>query len=461
MSLFEAVRNNKNLIYVDDGDHGQEYPFNELPLFELPENDHKQLAFLYLDNSIAAITVFWSFMKSNHAVALLSPNLQENFKSELERLYNPFYIYDPARSNVENYHADILNGASIFVNKNKKKSKSLINEEIKLLLNTSGTTGSPKFVKLSGKNLLANAHSIVDYLPVKEDDVTPLNLPIYYSYGLSVLTTNSLKGGKIVCSNIDVLNRIFWQKMSAYGYTSIAGVPFVYEMLERIGFRKKSYSSLRYLSLAGGKLDKHILEKFAGYAQENNISFYAMYGQTEATARMSYVPPEFLINKLGSIGIPIKDGHFVIDDGNGELCYHGPNVFGGYVSQPSDLETYNQPALLHTGDLASVDNDGYYYITGRLKRIVKLFGIRINLDEIETIIAARFSNAIKCVGINDKILLILLTNNSVDRNELSVYLSDMTKLHPSVIKVDFIDEYPLSQNGKVDYNKIVELYGTN
>jgi long-chain acyl-CoA synthetase len=458
MSLFEAVSANKELVYIDDLDQGKEYSFDQLPLFSPPLPEGRTLAFLYLDNSLESIVVFWSFMRSNAAVALLSPNMSGVYKQQLEELYLPYYIYDPSRSEVELFDVIACN-EKISIFRAKNGHKYAIHDKIKVLLNTSGTTGSPKFVKLSDKNLLSNALSITDYLPITSSDVTQLNLPIYYSYGLSVLTTNSLKGGKIVCSNLDVLNKAFWEKMKEYSYTSIAGVPFAYEMLERIGFRKSDYPSLRYLTVAGGRLEQPIMEKFAHYCAEKNIAFYVMYGQTEATARMSYVPASNLLNKIGSIGIAIKDGHFELDKETGELCYSGPNVFGGYVTEPGDLATYEQPALLHTGDLARMDDDGYYYITGRVKRIIKLTGTRVNLDEIETIVAAQFGKPVKCVGIDDKMLVIAVTDKDMDAIAVIDHLAEVTKLRPAFMKVFYLEEYPLSQNGKVDYNKIAELYG--
>jgi long-chain acyl-CoA synthetase len=458
MTLFEAVSANKELVYIDDSDQGREYPFSQLPLFSLAKTETRPLAFLYPDNSINSIIAFWSFMRSNAALALLSPGMTETYKQQLEALYTPTYIYDPTRSAVGSLDT-VAYSDTLSIYKSKEAQTYTIHEKVKLLLNTSGTTGSPKFVKLSEENILSNARSIADYLPINASDVTPLNLPVYYSYGLSVLTTNSIKGGKIVCSNLDVLNKTFWEKMKEYGYTSLAGVPFVYEMLERIGFRKNDYPSLRYLSVAGGRLEQPIMEKFAQYAAERNIAFYVMYGQTEATARMSYVPADKLLDKIGSIGIAIKDGRFELDKDTGELCYAGPNVFGGYVTDPADLASYEQPALLHTGDLARVDDEGYYYITGRVKRIIKLMGTRVNLDEIEAIVAAHSGKAVKCIGVNDKILVIAVTDEDIDASLLLNQLAAVTKLHPAFMKVHYLKEYPLSQNGKVDYNKIAELYG--
>lgn len=453
--LYSKVSENPNLRYVDDNT-GKEYTLAGLPDVQVGESE-KGVAFLYLDNSLTSIAVFWSFMKSNQVIALLSPTLTPAFKDDLEALYKPLYVYDPSRNHISGY--EYAGGSEeIRIWKRATAEHVAIDERIKLLITTSGTTGSPKFVKLSEKNLLANANSICSYLPVNGEDVTPLNLPVYYSYGLSVLTTNSLKGGKVVCSNIDILNGAFWERLEKYGYTSIAGVPYLYEMLERIGFRKKQYPSLKYFTQAGGKLQEPLVKKFGEYAAEYGIQFFVMYGQTEATARMSYVPADELLNKVGSIGKPIKDGSFVIDAETNELCYKGPNVFGGYVNGPQDLATYEQLEHLNTGDIARVDDDGYYYITGRLKRFVKLFGTRVNLDEVETIAYNHFGKVVKCFGVNDKVMVMSVLAGSIEGAELVSFIADQTKIHPSVLKAMNVEEYPLTQNGKVNYTELSAIY---
>ena len=188
-----------------------------------------------------------------------------------------------------------------------------LHADLKVLLSTSGTTGTPKLVKLSEANLRANAQSILAYLPIKQDDVTPLNLSICYSYGLSVLTSNSLAGGTIVCTNKDILSKDFWADFEKLGYTTLAGVPYIYEMLNRIGFLKKNYPQLRYMTQAGGKLSSKLAEVFSTHLKSQNKDFFIMYGQTEATARMSYLHPSYIESKIDSIGKAIPNGTFSID----------------------------------------------------------------------------------------------------------------------------------------------------
>jgi len=456
MNLFDLASNNKKLKFIDD-ENQLEFNLKDLPELGL-DQEPKKLIFAYLDNSIQSILVFWTLMKINHCIALLPPNISLNFKIELESLYQPSYIFDNSRNIINGNEKININSIQFF--KTIIESKNIIHKSTKILISTSGTTGSPKFVKLSEENLISNANSITEYLPINESDVTPLNLPIYYSYGLSVLTSNSIKGGKIVCTNDDVLKKSFWEKFEKLGFTSFAGVPFVYEMLDRIGFTKKTYASLRYFTQAGGKLHENLVIKYGEYAISNKVSFYVMYGQTEATARMSYLPPNLILQKTGSIGKAIPNGEFILDTETNELCYKGSNVFGGYVEKPSDLEIFESNDVLKTGDIAKVDDDGYFYIIGRIKRFTKLFGNRINLDEVENIIAKQLNIITKCIGVNDKNLIIFCSDNSVDLKNLNQFISSELKIHVSVIKSFYIEQFPLTNNGKINYTALTELYVT-
>lgn len=455
MKLYNYALLNSSLEFID-AENGKVFLLNELSKLNF-DSESKALVFAYLDNTIESISIFWSLMRSDHCIALLSPSISIHFKEELEYLYKPKFVYDKTREELTAYNRIVEKGIYYF--KAKTTIENKIDSHIKLLLSTSGTTGSPKFVKLSEGNLISNAVSICDYLPIRESDVTPLNLPIFYSYGLSILTSNALKGGKIVCSNDDLMKKEFWENFQKFGYTSFGGVPFVFEMLDRIGFTKKDYNSLRYFTQAGGKLQDVLVKKYAEYAQKNQLKFYVMYGQTEATARMSYLPSEDLLKKIGSIGKPIFNGSFEIDTNTSELCYSGPNVFGGYVEKLNDLTFFDKASVLRTGDLARVDEDGYYFITGRLKRVAKIFGNRINLDEIESILYKKFKQDFKCVCINDKDLLILTDIYDNDLIGAKDFVSKELKLHISVIKTKIIESIPLTVNGKVDYKELINIYG--
>jgi long-chain acyl-CoA synthetase len=396
MYLFNSIKQNKTLLFID-AKTKEEYVLSNI-LFNLNiiEKTEKQLVFLYCKNQIHSVGMYLSLLKGNFTIALLNEELNESLKIELEYLYRPSIIIDDARVLVKTYKKVAIQSNThktlIFL---LEKNKNInIHHNVKILLSTSGTTGSPKFVKLSEENIFQNTISIVDYLPIIKEDVTPLNLPIFYSYGLSVLHTNATKGGVIVCNTDDVLSKNFWRQFEEFGFTSIAGVPFLYEMLDRIGFRKKQYPTLRYISQAGGHLNRKIKQQFFDYCLENSLIFYVMYGQTEASARISYVQSNRLSEKINSIGKAILNGKLILDSETQELLYEGPNIFGGYASSIVDLSIWENIKQLHTGDLAEKDKDGFYFITGRIKRFIKAFGSRINLDELELLLK------LKIEGIN-------------------------------------------------------------
>lgn len=452
--LIELISKNTALKFID-AETENAFTLTEILNSKISEKLRvpRSLSFLYLDNSCNSISTLLNFINTSHVTVLLNTKLNEKLKRNLEQIYSPSFIYDPERNAIEDYSNYDTN---LFY---KSTPTPQLHPELKLMLSTSGTTGSPKFVKISENNLVENALSIINYLPIKATDTTPINLPVYYSYGLSVLTSNSFAGGKIICSNKDILQKEFWQEMEKFGYTSLSGVPYFYEMLNRLGFTKKKHPTLRYLTQAGGKLNEKMLNIFSEYSTQNAIDFYVMYGQTEATARMSYLAPTLLRSKKGSIGKPIKNGQFNIISETGELVYEGPNVFGGYAEKVEDLATFETNKKLHTGDIAEMDTDGYYYIKGRLKRIAKIFGNRVNLDEIEQLLKNNFQqNQFVCAGLNDQFLLMGITGSDKNENEIRQFISDTLKIHPTVIKTAFISELPLTANGKPDYAKLAELF---
>ncbi len=443
---------------IIDAVNGKEYLWADVANAALLPDLQAQLAFLYLDNSANSLLAFFQFYSAGAALVLLPKNLQQERKETLESTYNPGIIYDASRNKIKNYISEI-NGLLSWFTSEIGNQKSVIHSSIKILLSTSGTTGSPKLVKLSEENLLANADSILGYLPITTTDITPLNLPIYYSYGLSVLTTNAIGGGTMVCGLADVIQMAFWQQWEQFGFTSLAGVPFSYEMLNRLGFFKKELPTLKYFTQAGGKLNKELVEKAATYAITNNQQFFVMYGQTEATARMSYLPPTETLQKPTSIGIAIPGGSFSLDTETNELLYSGNNIFGGYAEKKGDLYKYEQQDFLRTGDIAIIDSEGFVYITGRLKRFVKLFGNRISLDEIEDIIKNKFGlQPVACDGAEDKFLCISHTDITADEKAITAFLYTEFGFHPTVIRWNALATLPLTANGKIDYQQIMTQY---
>ncbi|MEN7551491.1 AMP-binding protein [Rapidithrix thailandica] len=452
MKLYDLIQQNKKLRLIDSASK------NVFTVGEFHESinieEFPGLVFIYSNNKIGSIEVFLNFLRSPFTVSLLSAQLNTQFKQNLERLYQPYYIYDPSRTAIEGYEMYEAS-ASIGLFRKKIKPEYTLHKDIKVLLSTSGTTGTPKFVKLSDENLVNNALSILEYMPIENEDVVPLNVPIIFVYGLSVFTTNCIRGGTIVCTDKDVLQKEFWEDFKTFAYSTISGVPYVYEMLYRIGFFKKAHPSLRYMTQTGGILNEALIKIIVEYSEKHNTPFYAQYGQTEAAGRMAYLHPKDLLEKGASIGKPIKGGKFEIENETNELIYFGENVFGGYAQGLSDLSTFLKTNKLHTGDIARKEEDGYYYIIGRIKRIMKLFGTRLNLDEVELILKnALGGETFICTGIDDKYLSIMHLNKELPNASIEKVLREKLNLHASSLKIKQMDTVPLTHNGKINYQQI-------
>nr|MDQ3385790.1 AMP-binding protein [Actinomycetota bacterium] len=268
-----------------------------------------------------------------------------------------------------------------------------LHPDLALLLTTSGSTGSPRLVRLSAGNVQANATSIVGALGVRPTDRAATTLPPHYSYGLSVVNSHLLVGAALLLTEHSVVDRCFWERMRRDGMTTFAGVPHTFELLDRAGFpTTSSVPSLRYVTQAGGRMAPEDVTRCATGGQREGWDLFVMYGQTEATARMAVLPAELALEHPGSVGVPVPGGSFRLApvedarDGVGELVFEGPNVMLGYAEGPADLAEGATTAELRTGDLARRTPEGLYEVVGRRSRFVKLFGLRIDLDQVELVL---------------------------------------------------------------------------
>jgi acyl-CoA synthetase (AMP-forming)/AMP-acid ligase II/lysophospholipase L1-like esterase/acyl carrier protein len=336
--------------------------------------------------------------------------------------------------------------------------------ELCVLLSTSGTTGSPKLVRLSRTNIQANAESIVSYLDITPADRAMTSLPPYYSYGMSVLNSHLQAGAALLLTEKSVADAEFWEFFEHEGATSLAGVPFTFDVLERIGFRSRHYPPLRYLTQAGGRLSAERATLYAQWAKAREKQMFVMYGQTEASPRMAYVPPDQLADNPDCIGVPIPGGSFELigEDGMpiagfdrpGELVYRGPNVMMGYAESAEDLAKECGPNELHTGDLACLRANGNYYITGRKSRFSKILGLRISLDEIERWLHARGRQGI--VSGDDK-LVVAAVSGHADTDVVKRELVQRFALPPSAVVVLSLDPIPTLPSKKFDYRQVLHL----
>jgi long-chain acyl-CoA synthetase len=404
---------------------------------------HRSLVAIECDNQVVSVAGYLGALRNGFPALLVNADLPQELR---DRLYDNFSVPAVLSSDAQWHIRDC--------------AAPKVHPDLALLLSTSGSTGSPKLVKLTLANLYENAKAIATYLSIDDRERPITTLPLHYSYGLSVLNSHLACGAAIVLTGEPVTSRKFWDCFREHQATSFAGVPTIYSMLRQLRFERMALPSLRYMTQAGGKMDAESVRWFVELTQSRKQRFYIMYGQTEATARMSYVPFDQVLEKADSIGIPIPNGHIdlVAEDGTlitasgvvGELRYTGPNVMMGYAVDHADLAAGDtQGGSLLTGDLAKRDDDGYFYITGRLKRFIKVFGNRIGLDEVESQLRDKGFNV--AVTGRDDLLVVALAAGHAESAALSSHISKWYKLHQSGILVMVVPAFPMSAAGKIQY----------
>ncbi|OPX05607.1 AMP-binding protein, partial [Mycobacterium sp. AT1] len=363
------------------------------------------------------------------------------------------------QSVVETYHPDVIVADGVITTGPRHRPAPDLHPDLVLLLSTSGSTGSPKLVRLSRFNLAANAESIATYLDITGTDRAATTLPMSYCYGLSVIHSHLLRGAALVLTEKSVVDDDFWTEFRTHGATSFAGVPHTFELLDRIGFEAMSLPNLRYVTQAGGRLDPDRVRCLADLGGRAGWLFFVMYGATEATARMAYLPPEFAHDHPESIGVPIPGGSFRIEpvdgmpDGTGELFYRGPNVMMGYAHTAADLAAGAVVEELRTGDIAHRRPDGLYEVLGRSDRFVKLFGLRIDLHRVESVLHGDGVDAICTAGEGR---LIVGTADRPRDCDVAAAAAAASGLPRAAIRVIDVDEIPRLPTGKPDYRSLRE-----
>lgn len=467
--MFDLKRYKERIAVISD--KGEQLTYSELDAQASKFADavkDKGLLICLCENRVGSLVGFVGCLEHHIPIVLLDGGKDAGSIKNLVEIYQPEYLW-LLENRMGDYDGDRVyeyaNYVLLKMHYAKEIEKPEINPELALCLTTSGSTGSPKFVRLSAKNVLANAESIAEYLEIDENERPVTVLPSYYSYGVSVINSHLIKGATILMTEGTIVQREFWNFMKEQKATSIAGVPYTYEMLKMLRFMRMDLPYLKTMTQAGGKLNKDIVKEYIEWAQSKGKRFFVMYGQTEATARMSYLPLEHALDKYASIGIAIPRGKFSLIDMNGnviekpdidgELIYEGPNVSLGYAECRADLAKGDENlGVLHTGDVARRDVDGYYYITGRLKRFVKVWGNRCNLDATEQLVKA-ITTSCACVGVDDKIT-IFVTTEGLDE-KIKTFLVDKTGLNIRAFDVKVVDDIPTLPSGKLDYQTMQKM----
>ena len=435
----------------------------------------RKLVFILCENKIGSMAGYVSCINEKNVPVLLSNSLDIELLSNLLSIYCPQYIWLSEEKYCElKKIGSLMDNTEIvymaygyYMLKTAYEKEYVLNDELALLLTTSGSTGSPKFVRQSYLNISDNAKSIAEYLELNENERPITTLPMNYTYGLSIINSHLVIGATVLVTDKSLGKREFWEFFDRAKATSFGGVPYTYEMLERMRFMRRELPTLKTMTQAGGKLTPELHEKFAGYAAETGKKFIVMYGQCEATARMGYLPAEKAVEKRGSMGIAIPGGVFRLLDTDakeitvpyvtGELLYEGKNVTLGYAECGEDLQKGDErQGVLLTGDMAQFDEEGYFYIVGRKKRFLKIYGNRVNLDEIDRLIKGKFEIDVASAGMDDH-MYIFITDDRY-KEEVKAFTVQKTKIHPSAFTVLSIDEIPKNDSGKVLYKELLKYY---
>jgi long-chain acyl-CoA synthetase len=408
----------------------------------------RTLGFLLFERCPSAMAAYAACMQSGrHVPLLLPPDLQQAQLAALIEIYQPDWLALPRALD-----AFPQNTSHEDMRLYRLQGGHFLHPDLALLLATSGSTGSAKLVRLSAAAVDANAQSIATYLALTEQDRAISTLPFAYSFGMSVVNSHWVVGASMVLTTESVLSKGFWEIATTQAITSISNVPGGFEMLARAKLDQRGLTSLRYLAQAGGHLRTDLVKHFDALCRAQQWQFFVMYGQTEAAPRISYVPPHRLADKVGSIGIAIPGGALALAEDSGELVYSGPNVMLGYAETAADLALGDQcQGVLATGDLARRDEDGFYYLTGRLKRFVKLSGIRLNLDSIEQQLSAHLGGAIAVTGTDDGIVLWTLNEAGIDAQAAQAAAKSLFNLFHGHVRVRSVAAFPVLASGKLDY----------
>ena len=417
-------------------------------------------------NDYPSILLYLTALQTSAVPLFINRGAKPAYLADLIRRFSPTYVLAEnatmeAIGEAASHYVYKSNSAPYTLFTNANQARPALHPDLAFLALTSGSTGSSKLVRITHRNLVSNARAIADYLELGPADRAISSLPLSYSYGLSVLNSHLFAGATVVLTDKSMMEKEFWDLIRTHSATSLAGVPYHYDMLLRLRFERLNAPSLRKMTQAGGRLAPEKIVKVHEACATLGIRFWTMYGQTEASPRISYVPSDHTIEKLGSIGRAIPGGHlWVCDDTGadvsesgacGELVYEGPNVCMGYAETADDLAKEDENAgVLHTGDLAHADADGYFFIDGRLKRFLKVFGNRISLDQIERTLSA---DGFECIASGDDDMLIVHVVGAEDTDTMVLrrQVASAAGINASAVTVNVIDQIPRLPTGKVDY----------
>ena len=445
-----------------------------LDLAEKIASERKRLVFLLCGINSETVIGLLAAAAAGQATALIDPSLPTDVLKGLIEAYQPELILG-ARDFGEKLRAAADAGAASgsletragvieWITRDSGPASVPIDSALELLLSTSGTTGSRKYVRLSRDAVAANARQIAEALAIDELSVGVAHLPLHYSYGLSIVTSHLAAGGRIYLVNDSLTSPSFWSKIGNVGGSHFPGVPFHYAALARLGAGLVP-DSIKVFTQAGGALDLRVQTKIHQWATLRGGQFFVMYGQTEASPRMATLQHADFSRKAGSVGVALAGGRFsIVDDKGaplpadtiGTVVYEGPNIMLGYAMSRSDLGKGDEMrARLETGDLGRLDAEGFLYLTGRTQRFAKIAGYRLGLDEIEQELFGVCSVA--CLDLGEKIAVVHEQESETALKSRVRELAANYKVPSSSFALRKVVQIPRAASGKIDYARLKDL----
>lgn len=421
----------------------------------------RTLIFIMATNTVGSLLGYTSCLSDGIVPLVLSAHTEKDLYGHLRDLYCPEYLWIPSDMEREFGYERVFSSHGYSLVRTGLTPPDLYSD-LALLLPTSGSTGSPKLVRHSYRNIEANAENVSRMFGIIPEFRAMAILPMHYTMGLSVIASHLYSGATVLLCGKSMLDKGFWSMLRYGRATILTGVPYSFEILSKMRFFRMDLPDLKIITQGGGKMSDELFRACADYAARTGRQFIATYGQTEGTARMAYLPAELAQTKTGSIGIAEPGGKLsIVDDSGyetfegeatGEMVYRGENVTLGYATCPEDLMKGDENrGVLRTGDIARRDADGCYYIIGRMKRFLKIFGLRIGLDEVEHIVKSAFDTDCLCSGTDD-MLTVRITNPAIKDSVLDL-LVEKTKLFHKNIEVLCVDRIERNEAGKAILNK--------
>ena len=411
----------------------------------------KQLILLCAETSASFLLVYLSALRAGHAVLLCGQGPADAATETLVGTYAPDQVLwsGAAPGTWARAYAASADVHGYRRVRRSRKSQAPLHPDMTLVMPTSGSTGGPRAVRLSARNLAVNAHQIRLDLGVDEDARVITTLPFSYIFGLSIVHSHLAAGGALVISDQSVLRPGFWKHAHDWAATSLAGVTFTFELLRRVDVQDRAPASLRHLAHSGGRLPP-VLSDWIRQDLTARFDVHLMYGMTEGAGRLCILPPRLLPTKPSSVGFPVRWGRVTVDEA-GEVIFTGPNVMMGYAASRDDLARGDDLAgTLRTGDLGRLDDDGCLHLTGRSSRFCKFFGRRFSLDDIE----GRFADLGEVAAVADARGVLLVHGRDEDGAAIAARAAALTlefDLPPGALRLALCEVLPRTTGGKIAY----------